>query len=300
MKANPVLDVGGTHVTAALVDVTTWRSVPATRHRRPLRSDGSADEIIDALAGCAAKLGSLAGATLTVAIPGPFDYKTGIGRYEGVAKFDALNGVDVRDRLLRALHEPPDTIEFLNDAGAFGIGEWVSGATKGCRRSVGITLGTGVGSAFIDNGTRIDSGSLVPPDGEMHFVEIDGLPLEDVMSRRAIITAYCRYSGSDDSADLDVREIADRATNGDNAALRAIQEPCRSLGAALAPWLVKFEAEAVVVGGGMTASWALIEPALREGTANTTKTLAHLRIDRSSDPEESVEVGAAWFTAAAW
>ncbi|MGH8889246.1 MAG: ROK family protein [Acidothermaceae bacterium] len=299
MRANPVLDVGGTHVTAALVYVTTWSSVPGSRHRRSLRSDGSADEIIDTLVDCASALGSLDGATLTVAMPGPFDYQAGIGRYEGVAKFDALNGVDVRDRLLRALPEPPEAIEFLNDAGAFGIGEWISGATKGCRRSVGITLGTGVGSAFIDQGVRVDSGPLVPPDGELHFVDVDGRPLEDVMSRRAIITAYCRYAGGDRSDDLDVRDIADRAANGDQAALRAIQEPCHALGTALAPWLVRFEAEGVVVGGGMTASWSLIEPPLRQGLASTTPALADLRVERSADPEESVEVGAAWFSAGA-
>ena len=103
MNGNPVLDVGGTHVTAALVDTGTWSSRPGTRYRLPLRSEGTTAEIIETIARCAQTLGPLTGTTLTVAIPGPFDYARGIGRYEGVAKFDALNGVDVRARLLDAI-----------------------------------------------------------------------------------------------------------------------------------------------------------------------------------------------------
>jgi len=299
MNACPVLDVGGTHVTAALVDLQSWSSVPNSRQRIALRSDGSADEIIDTIARCATTLGSRLGeSTLTLAMPGPFDYQAGIGRYEGVAKFDALNGVDVRAALFDALPKSPAAIEFLNDADAFGIGEWVRGAARGCRRSVAITLGTGVGSAFVDAGTAIDDGPLVPPDGELHFVDIDGQPLEDVMSRRAIITAYFRYSGRNpnDIGDIDVREIAKWASSGDDAALRAVQEPCLALGRALAPWLTGFEAEALVVGGGMTASWSLLEKPLREGILAAKPTLATLRIERADDPEESIEVGAAWFS----
>lgn len=263
-----------------------------------LRSEGSVDEIIGTIAKCATTLGSLHESILTIAMPGPFDYPNGIGRYKGVAKFDALNGVDVRAALLHSLPDRPVGIEFLNDADAFGIGEWVRGAARGCRRSIAITLGTGVGSAFIDNGTAIDSGPLVPPDGELHFVEIDGQPLENVMSRRAIIAAYHAYSGHDpvSASDLDVRDIASKASEGDHAALRAIKQPCRALGGAIAPWLARFEAQTLVVGGGMTAAWSLIETPLRAGILDADPTLAALRIERADDPEESVEVGAAWYS----
>ena len=101
----------------------------------PLRSDGSADDIIGTIAKCAATLTHLGGATLTLAMPGPFDYQHGIGRYEGVAKFDSLNGVDVRAALFDALPDSPAAIEFLNDADAFGIGEWVRGAAAAAVRS---------------------------------------------------------------------------------------------------------------------------------------------------------------------
>ena len=39
----------------------------------------------------------------------------------------------------------------------------------------------------------------------------------------------------------------------------------RVLGAALVPWLARFEATALVVGGSIAASWDLIEGPLRAG-----------------------------------
>ncbi len=134
-------------------------------------------------------------------MPGPFDYEAGIGRYSSVAKFDALNGIDVGTQLLAALGGLPARIVFLNDAAAFGIGEWVAGAarvrdTRHCDKLVAITLGTGVGSAFIDAGRPVTHGPRVPPHGYVYLLRINGRPLEDVMSTRAIVAAYLRSSGT--------------------------------------------------------------------------------------------------------
>ena len=290
MNATPVLDVGGSHVSAALVDTASWRPLPRTRRRAPLDSDGTAEEIIASIAACAQEVGDLGGATLAVAMPGPFDYEGGIGRFEGVAKFDALNGVDVGAGLLAALPAPPAKIVFLNDAVAFALGEWVAGGLRGCARSVAITLGTGVGSAFLDSGSAILSGPLVPPSGSVHLLSIDGMPLEDVVSTRAIVAAYRGRVG--DAAG--VRQIAQRAEAGDHEASRVLGVACAALGVAIAPWLARFGAEALVVGGGIAKSWRLIEPPLREGIESVSAGVAGLRIVRSDDPEASTEVGAAW------
>ena len=158
----PVIDVGGTHVTAALADTAGWRTVDGTRQRRPLRSDGTAAEIIAALVSAIPPLGDISAPVLGVSMPGPFDYGKGIGRFHGVAKFGALNGVDVGAALRAALPVPPARIAFVNDASAFAIGEWTGGAAQGAGRVVGIALGTGVGSAFLDHGHVISDGPDVP------------------------------------------------------------------------------------------------------------------------------------------
>ena len=89
-----------------------------------------------------------------------------------------------------ALRPSPSAVRFLNDADAFGVGEYAVGAARGHDRAVCITLGTGVGSAFLDRGRPVNSGPTVPPDGSIHLVVHDGRPIEETVSRRAIRTAY--------------------------------------------------------------------------------------------------------------
>src|SRR4029078_2642228 len=126
-------------------------------------------------------------APLGVAIPGPFDYAKGVGRYEGVAKFESLTGLDLGAALRAALPGRAERIAFVNDADAFVLGEWTWGAAAGHRRVAGITLGTGVGSGVVDEGRVVVDVPLVPPDGSVHLLSIDGLPLEESVSRRAML-----------------------------------------------------------------------------------------------------------------
>ncbi len=114
----PVLDIGGSHVTAALVDLTAGEVVPGSSRRCALRPSGSASEIIDTIAACARAVSAGRDQSWGVAIPGPFDYRRGIGLFTGVGKFDSLRGVDVGAALARALTGNPARIRFLNDAHA--------------------------------------------------------------------------------------------------------------------------------------------------------------------------------------
>ncbi len=295
MTRTAVLEVGGTHATASWVDPGTWQVMPGATGRAavraPLRADGSADEILDALAACVDALGSLAGGPLAVAMPGPFDYEAGIGAFADVGKFDALAGVDVGAGLLARLLPAPERIVFVNDAAAFGLGEWLVGAARDSDRAVAITLGSGIGSAFVDSGAVVSSGPTVPPNGYVYRLEIDGNPLESVVSRRAIRAAYAAAGGA---TDADVREIAERAASADPLAYRAFTEPLRRLGTALAPWLARFAAQVLVVGGGISESWALVEPALREGLRRQSSAVAELPIRRAGNPDAATAIGAAW------
>ncbi|MFE2601494.1 ROK family protein [Streptomyces sp. NPDC059396] len=259
----PVLEIGGTHVTAALVDLRNGRIT--SRTRRPLDPHGAAEDILDAVRRCAEPLPAPPGARWGVAVPGPFDYAAGIALFAGVGKFDALYGTDVRAALRDGLWQPPGDVVFVNDAHAFLTGEWFAGAACGHRRAVGITLGTGVGSAFLadgsicgDGGSICGDGDGVPPEGRMDLTEIDGRPLEDTVSRQAILARY-----GDPAAD--VHDIAERARAGEERAHRVLDDTYTKLGAALGPRLTDFGATVLVVGGSISRSWDLVAPALRIG-----------------------------------
>ena len=260
MTVVSVLEIGGTHVTAADVAIDS-RGV-GQMFREPLDSDGSAEEIVSTLARCAARLPARPGARWSVAVPGPFDYEGGIGQFEGVGKFEALRGFDLRAALTSLLPSPAG-LSFHNDAHAFALGEWWAGAARGHRSAVGITLGTGVGSGFVLDGQVRRSGPGVPPDGRLDLVRHAGLPLEETVSRRAIRRAYADAVGA--PPELDVREIADRARQGDRAAAEVFTRTFHVLGAVLGPLLADFGATVVVVGGSIAASWDLVAPPLGAG-----------------------------------
>ncbi len=274
----PVLEVGGTHVSAALVSPDGWTVSGAVRF--PLDADARAGDLVAAFVSAARSAGAPAGVGWGVAMPDPFDYARGVALFDAaVGKFGALHGVDVGTALRSALGAD---VAFLNDADAFALGEWTAGVGRGASRLVGLTLGTGVGSGWVVDGRVVDPG--VPRDGRIHHLSVDGVPLEDVMSRRAIRRAF-REAGGDASAD--VREIAALARAGDERAAAVLQHAFGVLGRVVGGAVAGFAADALVVGGSMAASWDLFDPWVRAGAGE----LPPVRI--SSDAERSGFVGAA-------
>ncbi|MBB4688760.1 ROK family protein [Amycolatopsis jiangsuensis] len=290
----PVLEVGGTHVTAALVDLAGRAPVGKTV-RLPLSTHGSAVEILDCIGAAAAMVGAPAAARWGVAVPGPFDYARGIGLFRDVGKFDTLYGMDLGAELARRMRRAPAGLRFLNDADAFGIGEYLAGAAAGHRRAVCLTLRSGVGSAFLDGGVPVNEGPLVPPEGSAYLLRHRGRPLEETVSRRGIRTAYLRATAGDTGPAPDVRGIADRARRGDEHARFVLVDAFHSLGVTMAPWLEKFAATVLIVGGSIAASWDLVEEPLRRG----------LRTSSDAEPrvaERALDaplLGAAWWSAQA-
>jgi glucokinase len=292
----PVLEIGGTHVTAALVDLDTGQPLGRTV-REPLPAQGTAAEILDAIASAAARVDAPPGARWGVAVPGPFDYATGIGLFHDVGKFEALYGVDVGAELRRRLRPAPAALRFLNDADAFGIGEYAAGAAAGQPRAVCVTLGSGVGSAFLDRGEPVNDGPLVPPDGSAHLLSYDGRPLEETVSRRGIRAAYARAALDDPDVVPDVQAIAELARGGDQHAETTLGHAFWVLGMTLAPWLARFEATALVVGGSIAASWDLVEGPLRSGLDEGSGPVhgGRLVLRTAERPQDAPLLGAAWW-----
>jgi glucokinase len=240
-----VLEVGGSHVTAAVVVPGSWQ-VEALR-RTPLDSRTSAEEIVAQLARAASQLPLDHG--LALALPGPFDYETGIAWYRGVEKFDSLYGHDL-GKSLRDLLDL-DRVVFVNDAEAFAVGEWTAGTLQGLDRCAGVTIGTGIGTAFLLNGRVVRTGDTVPPGGELYRTTYRGKPLEDWISARAILAAYGEAPG--------VKEVADAARAGDTRAHQVLLDAFTVLDEALTPWLDRFGATRVVLGGSISGAFDLVQ-----------------------------------------
>jgi glucokinase len=250
------LDIGGSHAAAALVDTSGPGLRPGSRAERRFSPHADRDALLGAILGVATAAAATGPAACWgVAVPGPFDYATGRCTIRSRQKLDALYGLDLRARLAAALGRPGNTVRFGNDADAFLLGEWVAGAARGARRAVGITLGTGLGSAFLADGALVVDGT-VPPGGRLHPLTYRGRAVEEIVSTRGLRAASGRTGA-------DGRQLAAAARAGDATCLAAFAELGTALGAVLAPWLRRFRPTHVVVGGGLAGAWDLIEPAFR-------------------------------------
>jgi len=215
---------------------------------------------------------------LAVALPGPFDVATGIAWYRGQGKFDNLYGHNVGESLRDLLDL--DQILFMNDAEAFAVGEWTAGQVRGVDRCVGVTIGTGIGTAFLADGWVVRAGETVPPGGELYKTSYDGKPLEDWISARAILRAYFDRTGTEEP-EIGVKEIAERARAGADDARDVLLDAFGVLAAALKPWLEQFGVTKVVLGGSISGAFDIVSGVFDVDVAAT------------EDTEHSALIGAA-------
>ena len=282
------MDIGGSHATAALVSGSRLlpgsrveaRFDPQSDREAPCSARSSASPLSAAEAGHPPRWG--------VAVPGPFDYAHGRCTIRGQHKLDALFGVDLRAELVAALRRPGQCLcNFCNDADAFLLGEWVAGAARGARRAVGITLGTGLGSAFLADGVLVGGGTA-PPEGRLYPLPYRGRPVEEVVSTRGLLAASGRLAA-------DGRQLADAARRGDVRTREAFAELGTALGEVLTPWLRLFRPTHLVIGGGLAGAWDLIEPAFRAGCPPVDGLV--LRV--AEHPADAALLGAACFAVTA-
>jgi glucokinase len=252
-----VLDIGGSHVSAAVVNLETRSIVNPSESRASVNPNASAETLLEAWSVNALKSHALAGrpsiAHLGIAMPGPFEYATGISRLEH--KFAALYGVDVGAALKSALEAQLGTISvfFGNDATLFALGEWWAGAARGHARVFGVTLGTGLGGGFVVGGLPCYSGDGLPPNGAIWNLPYQGGIAEDAVSGQAVSRAYQKHTGQP----LSAVQIAQAARQGDSAAQAAFLEIGAHLGRILKPWIISFQPGCLVVGGNLARAWKL-------------------------------------------
>ncbi len=256
------LDVGGTSVKSAMV--APGGHVIGKPSITPVDSSGESENILNTFAQIIrAHLGeSKASDLLGIALgfPGPFDYAAGICLIEGVEKYGAIYGLNMRDGLRARLDLEELPILFRNDAEAAVVGEARYGAGRDYRRLIGVTLGTGCGSAFLVDGLPVRSGPGVPPNGWLYPVLFRGLRADDVFSRRGL-EARLR---SANATEHNVKNAAAAARAGDEKARQVFESFGADLGVFLNSFAVTFAAEAVLVLGRIAGAMDLFGPSLRQ------------------------------------
>ena len=258
-------DIAGSHISCALIDLEHRMILPESRVTSPVDNKASAEEILsvwsetigDALLGI--DTGELAG--IGFAMPGPFDYVKGIALFRLVEKFLGLYGVNVSDGIRKKLDLAPSIpFRYMNDATAFAVGEAWMGTATGTRKSVSITLGTGFGSAFIDDGIPVVDRADTPKMGCVWHLPFKEGIADDYFSTRWYTKKYESLTGISVPG---VREIAGEARKDPKIAA-LFNEFGGDLGSFLGEWLVRFNAEVLVIGGNLAGAADLFMPAFEQ------------------------------------
>jgi glucokinase len=278
MKDKVVLsvDIGGSHITTALVDMQRRTFLPGSIHREHIDSHAGASDIINGWSHVMKK-SMLAGGMvhhIGIAMPGPFDYEEGISFIKGLHKYEALYGLNVKELLAAQLGIDKADIRFMNDASCFLQGELFNGAVKGEKEVLGLTLGTGFGSSVAENG--------IAQEGTFWKTPFLDAAAEEYFSTRWFLRRYEELSGERITS---VKELATMAQHS-SYALTVFQE----FGYNLAMFLLEQQPipSLIVLGGNIAQAFNLFRSNLQYHMKDTRFVVSELG-------EEAILLGAAGF-----
>lgn len=162
-----------------------------------------------------------------------------------------------------------------NDANAAAIGEMIFGVAKGMKDFIVITLGTGLGSGIVVNNELVYGADGFA--GEIGHTIVDPNGRECGCGRKGCLETYASASGIKRTVfeligttnipselrnvsfnQLESKDIADAANNGDKLALAAFDYTGKILGLKLADSVAHLSPEAIILFGGLALSGDLI------------------------------------------
>jgi glucokinase len=215
-----------------------------------------------------------------IAFPGPFDYPNGICCIKGLDKFDSLYGINLKEELRNRLNgnclyeklSADCRIVFENDANLFALGEYEADWAKKYTRSICLTLGTGLGSAFLERGELVKGRDGVPEQGAIYDAPFRDSIIDNYLSRRGILQIAAELGF--DPGTVDVKELADLARFGHAQAFNIFQRFGKILGEALHPYVMSFKPQAIILGGQIAKSHDLFENDLLGALSGITVDIA--------------------------
>jgi glucokinase len=248
------IDLGGTAIKLGRYDsdgrCAASVTVPTPQPPQP-------EEVVEAMVAAIAQVDPQNEAiAIGVGTPGPADVA---GRVARVAINLGWRDVPLADWLEAKTGKP--TV-LANDANCAGLGEAWLGAGRNFRDVILLTLGTGVGGAIVLDG-RLFAGRQ-GTGGELGLITLNPQGPECNSGNRGSLEQYCSVQAIRRRTGLEPGELGRRAKAGDLEAIAFWQEYGRDLGAGIASLVYILTPEAVILSGGVSASFEFFYPTLWE------------------------------------
>ena len=297
------VDLGGTHLRAALVD-DAGRILKQLKQETP--KGDSALCIVNALVNAAQQWESdkLPVVAAAIMVPGAVDCDKAVVLQ--APNLPSLVNFELKAELERRLGWP---VFIENDANAAAVGEMWMGAARGCCDVISVTLGTGVGGGVILDGKlwRGSHGSA----GEIGHTTVDpfsGLKCKcgntGCLELFASATAIVRMTRENlslfpestlKSEGLTAAKVYEAGRNGDELALAVFQRFGMYLGIGLANLINLIDPQIIVISGGAVNGWDLFAPEMyRQVEERAFRTTAQqVKIARAECGDNAGLLGAA-------
>jgi glucokinase len=261
-------DIGGHHVKTAIIDLENFQIVDESEVYIEIREYEPAETILAAWAEAintsvekainhsGIHLEAIEGVGL--AIPGPFDYEDGISLMKH--KFRSLYIKNIREELAIRTYFKADNIKFKNDAESFLLGAVLMKQDSTIKEAIGVTLGTGFGSASYSNGNSKDANLWCAP--------YKGGIAEDFISTRWFVKRYFELAKKEIKGSVDLYNTI----NTDPYSKQIFNEFGETLRDFLLPLVIETKADTLVMGGNINkASKYFIGPLEQELAAAGVK-----------------------------
>jgi glucokinase len=260
-------DIGGSHITTAVCNTSIQSLIPVSVSRVELQSKGRATDILASWYIALQQAVENAGVPISglgVAMPGPFDYENGISYIKGLDKYEALYEMNIKQCLADLMQLDISQVKFRNDAEATIAGEVLAGAGKEFQNVMGVTLGTGFGSAYSFDNKTIDMnlGSEV----------FKNSIADDYLSTRWFLKRYFELSGMSVAG---VKNLAILAETSE-LARTIFKEFAINMGDFLAEHLERANPEVLVLCGNITKASRFFLPHLKKQLGSVNIQLAQL------------------------
>jgi glucokinase len=246
------IDLGGTQVRVALAR-SDGRLVASVKTRTHLLATPQA--MVDwAAAEIDRHRGREKVRSITIAAPGPIDIKRGVLVNPPNLPWQNVPLVAMMARATGA------KAHLANDADMAGLGEFHHGAGRGTRNMVYITWSTGVGGGLIIDG-RLHRGAHGTA-GEIGHMIIDPNGPLDNCGQRGCLEAFVSGTALARETGKPAAELFASAARGDHHARAVVEKAARYMGIALISLTNALDPEMFVIGGGVSRSWALVQPTM--------------------------------------
>jgi glucokinase len=246
------IDLGGTQVRVALAR-SDGRLVASVKTRTHLLPTPEA-----MVAWAATEMDRLRGRekvrSITIAAPGPIDLRRGVLVNPPNLPWQNVPLVALMGRATGA------RVQLANDADMAGLGEFHHGAGRGTKNMVYITWSTGVGGGLIIDG-KLHRGAHGTA-GEIGHTIIDPNGPLDNCGQRGCLEAFVSGTALQRETGKPAAELFASAKRGDRQARAVVEGAARYMGLALISLTNALDPEMFVIGGGVSRSWALVQPTM--------------------------------------